>query len=213
MDILEIMDFQTPASPNQIQRTIEAVASRGVAVEFVENGKAAFDRLREIIPPGADVMTGASMTLRQIGLEEYLGSGRHPWHNVKAEYLAEKDPARQAALRRQAALSEYFLASVHAIAETGEIVVASATGSQIAPYAYTSRNVIWVAGVQKIVPTLADAVRRVREYVLPLEDRRAQSQPGPKIGGFIGKLLIFEKEAGFLNRTLRLILVNERLGF
>ena len=120
-------------------------------------------------------MTGASMTLTQIGLDELLISGKHPWHNRKADITAENDPARRSALRKQSTLADYFLGSVHAIAETGELVVASATGSQLASYAFASSHVIWVAGAQKIAPSLEDAVRRVREYVLPLEDRRMKS--------------------------------------
>ncbi len=107
---------------------------------------------------------------------------------------------------------ETFLGSVNAIAETGELVFASATGSQLAPYAYSSRNIIWVAGAQKITPTLDEALRRVRDYVLPLEDQR-QKSVGNAAGSFIGRILIFEREPAYLRRSLTLILVNEALGF
>lgn len=85
-----------------------------------------------------------------------------------------------------------FLGSVHAIAETGEMVIASASGSQLPSYVFTSDNVIWVVGTQKIVPTLSDAMKRVREYTLPLEDARMKSEGFP--GNTIGKLLIFENQ-------------------
>jgi hypothetical protein len=109
-------------------------------------------------------------------------------------------------------MAEFFLGSVNAIAETGELVFASATGSQLPPYAYTSRNIVWVAGAQKIAPTLDDALRRVREYVLPLEDER-QKKNGNKAGSFIGRILILEREPAYLRRNLTLILVDEVLGF
>jgi LUD domain len=115
-------------------------------------------------------------------------------------------------MRMQGTLAEYFLGSVNAIAETGELVFASATGSQLPAYAYSSRNVIWVAGAQKIAPTLEDALRRIREYVLPMEDQR-QKGSGNKSGSFIGRILIFEREPAYLRRNLVLILVNEVLGF
>jgi hypothetical protein len=158
------------------------------------------------------VMTGGSQTLVQIGLDGLLVSGNHPWRNFKADLLAEKDPVKQSAMRIHAALVEYYLGSVNAIAETGEMVFASATGSQLPAYSFTSKNVIWVAGTQKIAPTLDDALRRVREYVLPLEDQR-QKSVGNQGGSFIGQLLIFMREPAFLRRNLRLILVNEKLGF
>jgi hypothetical protein len=165
-----------------------------------------------LIPEGVGVMTGASLTLKQIGFEDFLKSGNHRWHNLKGEIVAEKDPARQSLLRKQGTLADYFLGSVHAIAETGEILVASATGSQIAPYAFSSNHVIWVAGAQKIVPTVDDGFRRIREYVLPHEDQRMKMNFGPQAESFIGKILLFEREAPYLHRTLTLILIRQLVG-
>jgi L-lactate utilization protein LutC len=207
------MDYNLLPNPQQIQTAMEAVKARGVAVELMENKAAALERLLAIIPPGSDVMTAGSTTLTQIGLDDLLISGRHPWRNLKGALLAEKDPMQQAVLRKQSSLADYFLGSVHAIAETGEIVVASATGSQLAPYAFSSAHILWVVGAQKITPTLEDALRRVREYVLPLEDRRMRSVTNNQRGSMIGKLLLFEKEAPYLKRTVTLLLVNEILGF
>jgi hypothetical protein len=200
-----------PAS-DHLQRTMESVKTRGITVELVETKEAALARLQTLIPAGAVVMTGGSETLTQIGFNALLISGSHPWRNFKADLLAEKDPAKQSAMRLQGTLAEYFLGSVNAIAETGELVFASATGSQLPAYAFSSRNVIWVAGVQKITPTLNEALRRVREYVLPMEDQR-QKNAGNKGGSFIGRILIFEREPAYLRRNLVLILVNEVLGF
>ena len=197
---------------DRIERTLEAVRERGFGAELVETKEAALERVQALIPPGAVVMTGGSVTLRQIGLEARLISGQHPWRNFKADLLAEKDPVKQTAMRRQGTLAEFYLGSVNAIAETGELVFASGTGSQLPAYAYTSRNVIWVAGAQKIAPTLEAALRRVREYVFPLEDERQKSL-GNKAGSLIGRILIFEREPAFLRRNLTLILVNQVLGF
>ena len=79
-------------------------------------------------------------------------------------------------------------------------------------YSYNSRNVIWVAGAQKIAPTLDDALRRVREYVLPLEDQRMKSL-GNQAGSRINRILIIEGEPAYLRRNLTLILVNQVLGY
>jgi|SRR5436190_7747824 len=205
------MDYTTLATPESVQRTMEAVKGRGVNAELVETKEAALERLRSFIPAGAALTMGTSTTLKQIGFEDLLKSGDHPWRNLKAEIVAEKDPAKQAELRRQSTLAEYFLGSVHGIAETGELVWASNTGSQLPAYAYSSSNVIWIAGTQKIIPTLEDAIRRVREYCLPMEDQRIKSLD-PSSGSFIGKMMIFEREVPFLRRNLTLILVNELIG-
>jgi hypothetical protein len=152
------------------------------------------------------------VTLREIGFEDLLISKAHPWRNLKDEILDEKDPARQALLRRQSTLADYFVGSVHAIAQTGELVIASATGSQISPYAYASRNVIWVAGTQKITPTLDDGIRRVREYIFPHEEKRMRELTAGKMGTLMGKILIFENETPMLGRKIVLILVKETVG-
>ncbi len=206
------MSFSSLANEQTIAKTVEAVSARGVSVEVVDTRINALARVKALIPAGSTVQTGASLTLREIGFEDLLVSKDHPWQNLKDAILAEKDPARQTLLRRQATLADYFLGSVHAISQTGEIVVASMTGSQLGSYAYAARNVIWVAGAQKITATLDEAIRRVREYVLPHEDERMRKSSGGKMGSMIGKLLIFEREAPFLARRVTLLLVKESLG-
>jgi hypothetical protein len=206
------MAYETLPTTEIVQRTVESVNTRGIHAELVETKESALKRVQALIPPGCVVMTGASITLRQIGFEELLISGNHPWRNFKADLLAEKDPVKQSAMRREGTLAEFYLGSVNALAETGELVFASGSGSQLPAYAYTSRNVIWVVGAQKITPTLEDALRRVREYVLPLEDQRQRSL-GNQAGSRINRILIIEGEPAYLRRNLTLILVNQVLGY
>ena len=208
----QLMDYAALPSMDVIQRTLAAVQGRGIHAELVETKEQALSRLQALIPPGAQVMTGGSVTLKEIGFEDILISGEHPWRNFKADLLAEKDPVKQSDLRRMGTLSEFYLGSVNALAETGELVFASGSGSQLPAYAYSSRNVIWVAGAQKIMPTLELALRRVREYALPLEDQRQKSL-GNAGGSRIGRILIMENEPAYMRRNLTLILVNQVLGF
>lgn len=203
------MDWNALASEEVIAKTTAALKRRAIEVMVVEDRAQALSQLKELIPPGAEVMPGASTTLNEIGFTDYLKSGQHPYRNLMASIVAEKDAAKQMALRRQSALAEYFVGSVHAIAQSGEVVVASATGSQQGAYAYDSPHVIWVAGSQKISPSLELALRRLREYVFPLEDQRMKRAGYP--GSVIGKILIVEQE--FQPGRITLILVKERLGF
>ena len=206
------MSYSVLAAAQDIERTMAAVTARGIAAELVGTKAQALARLRELIPAGASVMTGASLTLKEIGFEELLVSKKHPWLNLKDEIVAEKDPARQNLLRRQGTMADYFLGSVHAVAQTGQLVIASMSGSQLAPYAFSSGHVIWVVGAQKIAADLDDAIRRVREYVLPHEDKRMREATGGKMGSMIGKTLIIEQEAPFMGRKLTLLFVNEVAG-
>ena len=193
-----------------IEKTAEAVKSRGINVELVETKEEALNRLIEIIPADAEVMTAGSTTLEEIGLTDLLKSGKHKWNNLKDRILGEKDEAKQSVLRKKSVTSDYFLGSVHAVVETGEILVASASGSQLPSYAFSSDNIIWVVGVQKIVPTVEEAFKRIQEYCFPLEDKRMKNIGYP--GSTIGKILVFEREI-MPNRRIRLIFVNEKLGF
>ena len=204
------MRYDALASKDAVKKVMEAVKPRGINPEFVNTKEDALRRLKELIPPGAEINMGLSTTLKEIGFIDLLKSGKHPWKNWKDIILAEKDEEKQMELRRRSVLSEYFLGSVHAIAETGEMVIASGTGSQLPAYIYTSNNIIWIAGIQKIVPTIDEAIKRVRDYSLPREDARMKKEGYP--GSTIGKLLIFEREID-PDRKLTLILVNEKLGF
>jgi len=204
------MKYDILASKEVIKRAMEALKTRNVIVDLVNTKEEALGKINKLIPSGKEVMTGGSTTLDQIGLTDMLKSGKHPWKNLKDQILAEKDPAKQMELRKKSITSEYFLGSVHAVAETGEILIVNATGSSIPSCAFSSDNVIWIVGTQKIVPTLEEGFKRIREHCVPLEDQRMKSVGYP--GTTIGKYLIFEREIN-PNRKINLIFVNEKLGF
>lgn len=204
------MKFDTLASKETIRKTMEALDGRNVHSYFVDSKEDALKRVINLIPSGKEVMTGGSTTLDQIGFTEMLKSGKHPWKNLKDRILSEKDPAKQIDLRKISVTADYFIGSVHAVTENGEILIVNGTGSSIPSNAFSSDNVIWIVGTQKIVPTLEDAFKRVREYCVPLEDKRMKSIGYQ--GTTIGKYLIFEREINE-NRKINLIFVPEKLGF
>lgn len=203
------MSYHDLAAPSSLETTLANLSSRNIKAQVVANKAEALAAIHTLIPAGAEIMTGSSTTLDQIGFIDLLKSGTHPWHNLKDAIVAETDPTKQASLRRQSVLSEYFLGSVHAVTEDGLVLVASASGSQLPAYAFTSDNVIWVVGTQKIVPNLDEAFKRVKDYVFPLEDARMKTTGAP--GSVFGKWLIFERE--IMPRNVHMILVNEVLGF
>jgi hypothetical protein len=111
--------YQTLPEKSVIDKTSSALLLRGITTHYAENKFEALKLLKEIIPPSAEVMTGSSVTLQQIGFTDYLKSGEHPWKNIKTEIVSEKDKTKQNELRKQSTLSEYFLVSVHAVTEKG----------------------------------------------------------------------------------------------
>ena len=203
--------FDSLASKEAIERTKKALTERGYLPEFVASSAEALRRIKELIPAGASVMNGSSRTLEEIGFIEYLKGDTHGWNNLHKNVLDEKDPEKQALLRKQSVLSDFYLGSAHAVAETGELVIASNTGSQLPHLVFTSPNIILVVGAQKITVTLDEAIARLKEYVFPLEDARIKNTGGS--GSFISKLLIINREPAFIGRKFHIILVNEKLGF
>ena len=198
----------TPASAQAIDRTIGALAARNVDAILVESREAALAKLKELVPEGCEVFVSTSETLDTIGYTEYM-DGNDRYINLHDQMLAQPDAASQREFRRTTTTADYFVGSVQAIAETGEIVVASGSGSQIGAFAYGARRVIMVAGTQKICPTLAEAEARTRGYTLELHDRWLEgrgSGPAP-----IGKFLVME-HAPVVGR-ITMILIPESLGW
>ena len=203
--------FKTLASQESIEKTVRELTANGFQAEVVENKTEALERIKALIPKGASIHNGGSTTLQEIGYIDYLKSDTHGWNNLHANILAEADPEKQGKLRRESAFSDYYLGSVHALSETGEMVIASNTGSQLPHLVFTSPNIILIVGTQKITPTLANAITRLEEYVVPLEDERAMN--AYKSHTMNTKTLILHKENPMMGRNVKIILVKEQLGF
>ncbi len=204
---------QAMASPHlpdeaAIARTVEALQARNIHVIVTNTGEEARHALIQLLPEGAEICDSTSETLDAIGFTAFV-RGNPRFTNLHDGYAAEPDLAKRNDLRRRASIADYVIGSVQAIAETGEVFVASATGSQLAPYAYAANRVIWVVGVQKIAPTFDAAMQRVRGHTLARHDQWLADMgraPTP-----IGKLGIIEHESQAGRITL--ILVKELLGW
>ena len=203
--------METTTSQETITKTLDALKEHNFDAFVVNTKEDALAKVKELIPAGVSVMNGASETLAQIGYIEYLKSGAHGWKNLHEIILAETDAAKQATLRKQSVLSDYYVGSVHALSETGELVIASNTGSQLPHLVFTSQNVILVVGAQKITTTLADALKRIDEVVVPLEDVRMKGVYG--FGTTHAKTVILHKENPMMGRKVCVIVVKEHLGF
>ena len=203
--------FNTLVSQESITKTVQNLTTNGFQAEVVENRAEALEIIKALIPKGASVHNGSSITLQEVGYIDLLKSDDHEWNNLHATILAETDKEKQAKLRRESAFSDYYLGSVHALSETGEMVIASNSGSQMPHLVFTSPNIILIVGAQKITPTLAEAIQRLEEYVIPLEDERAMN--AYKSHTMNSKTLILHKENPMWGRKVQIIIVKESLGF
>jgi hypothetical protein len=194
-----------------ISKTIKALEEKGYEVTHIKKGSEALDKIKSIIPDHASVMNGSSVTLDQIGYKGYLESSNHKWEDLNANITAEPNEEKREKLRKQSVLSDYYVGSVHALVENGEFVFASATGSQLPHVVFTSSNLIFVVSTKKIVSTLDDAIKRLKEHVIPLEDKRMQELY--KMNTTLNKILIFVGESQMMGRKIHFILVDEDLGY
>lgn len=205
------MNYTTLASQEQITETIKNLETHNINAFLVHTGSDALAKIKEMIPAGMSVMNGSSVTLETIGYIDYLKSGQHGWNNLHAGILAQQDKAKQGELRKQAVLSDYYLGSVHALSETGEFLVASNTGSQLPHIVFTSKNLIFVVGAQKIVSSLEKGFQRLEEYVVPLEDKHMMEKYNAHT--YPSKIVVFKRESPTSDRTVTVIIVNEKLGY
>ncbi len=192
-----------------VLRTVEQIQRRGITVLRAKTAEEGLAALQSLVPPGSEVMNGSSTTLQEIGYEHLLSSGTVDWIDLHAKITAEADSERRYELRRKSVTAEYFFSGVNAIAQTGELIACDRSGSRIGAWPYAAAHLILVSGTNKIVPTLSDALQRVREYVFPLENARAKRAYG--VGSRIGKCVVFERE----DREGRvfLVLIDENLGY
>jgi L-lactate utilization protein LutC len=200
------MDYAQLASDEQIERAAAALEEHNIHVLIAASGEEAKNLLFEIIPEGAEVFTGSSRTLETLGIPAEVEAR---YDSVRAKLATMDRQTQWREMVKLGAVSEYIIGSVHAVTEDGSVVVASLTGSQLAPYAASAGHVVWVVGAQKIVPTLEDAMKRVQEYTYPLVDEQSLQVLGVNSG--INKLLVINKEV-MPGRTT-MIIVKEELGY
>jgi hypothetical protein len=204
--------FTDPAPVDRLERVAAALTARNFAVEILDDAAAARTRVKDLIPEGASVFTGASETLRLSGIEADINhSGRYD--AIRARGQAMDRATQMDEIRRVLASPDVIVGSVAAVTETGSLVVASASGSQLTGYAggYAggSARAIWIVGAQKVVPDLSAALRRIEDHCLPLENDRAMKAYGRPSA--INRVLILNAEPHPGRGTV--LLLREAIGF
>jgi hypothetical protein len=200
--------FASLADEASVTRTAAALEANGITVLRAATAAEAKRIVLDLIPDGAQVHHGASQSLDVSGIaDEIESSGRYD--PVRPRMFSMDRETQADEIRRLTASPDVMLGSVHAVTETGSLVTASASGSQLGPYAAGAGKVILVVGTQKIVSNLEEAQRRIDEYAFPLEDARAQAAYGVHSG--VNKLLIINRE--WMPGRTTVVLVDEALGF
>ena len=199
--------FTTLPDEHTLAATVTALEEHGFSVEVVDDLGAARQAVLARIPRGSSVMTNTSVTLAETGITDAINENGH--YNSARARMAELDFATQ--LREMKAIGgqpDYALGSVHAVTRDGTLVIASASGSQLASYAWGAANVIFVVGAQKLVPTPEAARERVYSHSLVLEDARAVVAYGQHSS--VGKILEIHSE---LPGRIHIVLIRQPVGY
>ncbi|MBD0424709.1 LUD domain-containing protein [Streptomyces sp. TRM S81-3] len=200
--------FTEPATAGQLERVAAALRANGFAAEILDDAAEARARIKDLIPEGAGVLTGASETLRLSGIDEDINSGGQ-YDAIKPRILAIDRATGADEIRRLVAGPDYVVNSVAAVTETGSLVLASGSGSQLPANAGGAAHAVWIVGAQKVVPDLSTALRRIEEHALPLENARAQAVYG--VPSAVNRLLILNAEPRPGRGTV--LLLREAIGY
>jgi hypothetical protein len=199
--------FTTLPDAETLAATAGALVEHGFSVEVVDDLDAARDAVLAHLPTGSTVMTNTSVTLQETGIADVIDKGGS-YESARNKMMALDFATQLQEMKAIAGQPEYALGSVHAVTHDGALVIASASGSQLASYAWGAANVIFVAGAQKLVPSAEAARERIYEHSLPLEDARAYAAYGQNSS--VGKILEIHQEAP---GRIRVVLIRQVVGF
>jgi acyl-CoA hydrolase len=199
--------FTTLPDEHALQAAVVALEEHGFSVEVVDDPDAFREAVLARIRQGSSVMTNTSVTLAETGIADAINNGG-PYDSARNKMFALDFATQAQQMKAIGGQPDYALGSVHAITSDGTLVIASASGSQLASYAWGAASVIFVAGAHKLVPDLAAAHERIYAHSLPLEDPRAQAAYGQH--SQVGKLLEIHQE---LPGRIHVVLIRQVVGF
>jgi len=199
--------FTTLPDEQMIASAVTALEEHGFSVEVADDLDAARQAVLARIPPGSSVMTNTSVTLDQAGIADAINDGGR-YDSARNRMFALDFATQAQEMKAIGGQPDYALGSVHAVTRDGTLVIASASGSQLASYAWGAANVIFVVGAQKLVPTLEAAHERIYQHSLVLEDARAIAAYGQHSS--VGKILEIHQE---LPGRIHIVLIRQVAGF
>ena len=199
--------FTTLPDEHALQATVVALEEHGFSVEVVDDLDTAREAVLARTPHGSSVMTNTSVTLAETGIADAINDGG-PYESARNKMFALDFATQAQQMKAIGGQPDYALGSVHAITRDGTLVIASASGSQLASYAWGAANVIFVVGAHKLVPTPEAAHQRIYQHSLPLEDARAQAAYGQH--SQVGKILEIHQE---LPGRIHVVLIRQQVGY
>jgi hypothetical protein len=208
MSTIQLSDrFTTLPDDQTLAATVVALEEHGFSVEVVDDLDAARKAVLARIPKGSLVMTNTSVTLQETGIADAINHGGL-YVSARNKMFALDFATQAQEMKMIGGQPDYALGSVHAVTRDGTLVIASASGSQLASYAWGADNVIFAVGAQKLVTTVEAAHERIYRHSLKLEDARAYAAYGQHSS--VGKILEIHQE---LPGRIHVVLIRQSVGF
>jgi hypothetical protein len=175
-----ITAFQEWFQGLQVERTMKALRKNNFDARFVPRASEAAAEVFTMIPDGVTVGVGGSVTLNQINFFDEAKKHAITLLNPSMQELPVEEFTQA---RRHILLSDVFLSSSNAVTEDGKLYNIDGMGNRVASMMFGPRKVILVCGINKIVRDIAEAEKRVKEWVAPMNARRlALSTPCAETG-------------------------------
>jgi L-lactate utilization protein LutB len=153
----------------QIERTIKALEKNQIPAFFIPNKKEAKEKILDMIPQGSSIGIGGSVSMEQLGLIEEIKRREFTLFNPFDPSLSED---KNIVMRRKALLSDVFLTSTNAVTEQGQLFNIDATGNRVSAMIFGPSKVIVIAGFNKIVRNMDEAIIKVKERTAPINAKR-----------------------------------------
>lgn len=202
----------------KIQRTIKALKENNMNGYLVKDREELIDKIDELVNEGALVSCGGSMTLAESGVKDYLRSGRYNFLDRDKEGLTPDEVKK---IYIESFLADAYFTSTNAITEEGELYNVDGNGNRVAAMLYGPEKVIVIAGINKIVKDLEEAIKRNRAVAAPANAKRLNKKtPCAEIGHCmdckskekICREYTVIRSQGNSNR-IHVIFMNENLGY
>ena len=200
------------------KRTVEALQKNGFTAFYVEERRKARQEILKLVPDGATVGVGGSITIRQL---EVLPELAKTGHRIYDHWVSGLSFEEVLAIRRAQLSCDVFLSSANALTSDGQIVCGEGIGNRVCAMTFGPPKVIIAVGVNKISGDLNQALRRVKELAAPLALKETgvalpclktgycHDCDSPQRGCRI--TLILERKPFFTDTTV--IVIGEALGF
>lgn len=164
----------------KVQRTMENLEKNNMEAYYVENEKEVLEKIKELITEGETVSVGGSMTLFETGVLDLLRNDKYNFLDRYKPGLTKEDIKD---IYRKSFCADAYFTSSNAITEDGELYNVDGNGNRVAAMIYGPDKVIVIAGINKIVKDVDEAIERNKRIAAPANTKRlARKTPCAKLG-------------------------------